>query len=183
MKGLARHAWMTGAGLFAVMIALSAPVRSEDTMTGKAHHGAETVSVGSLSVSGYWARAMLPGQKAGGGYLVISNHGGQDDRLLAASTGLTDTVEIHEMKMEDDVMRMRPLAEGLPVPAGETVTLKPGGYHLMFMNVGTPLAEGDQLEVTLIFEKAGQVMVTMPVLPASTGRSGHQGEHAPGHDM
>lgn len=176
-------AWMIGAGLVAATLALSSPVQSEEAMTDKARHGVETVAAGSLSVSAYWTRAMLPGQKVGGGYLVISNQGAQDDRLLAASSGLTDRVEIHEMVMENDVMRMRPLSDGLPVPAGETVTLKPGGFHLMFMNVDTPLAEGDQVEVTLTFEKAGSVMLKMPVLPASTGRGGHQGDHSPGHDM
>ena len=67
------------------------------------------------------------------------------------------------MKMENDIMKMRELADGLAVPAGETVELKPGGYHIMFMGLKGPLVEGDTIEVQLTFEKAGDVTVRMPV--------------------
>ncbi len=144
---------------------------------GKMDHGdkAKPVMAGDLHISGYWTRAMLPGQKVGGGYLVITNNGSDHDRMVAISTPHTDRAEIHEMKMVDDVMKMRELEDGLHVPAGETVVLEPGGYHLMFMAVTTPFKEGDMVPVTLTFEKAGDVELMLPVMAAGTKKMDHGG--------
>jgi len=125
---------------------------------------AETVTVDGLEISGGWARAMLPGQKAGGGFVVITNRGATDDRLVGVRTPNAGHSEIHEMKVVDGVMKMRQIEGGLPIPAGETVVLEPGANHLMFMMVETPFTAGDTLPVTLVFEKAGEVDMMLPVV-------------------
>lgn len=129
-------------------------------------------TAGDLQISAAWARAMLPGQKAGGGYLTITNAGTAEDRLVAASSPAAPKVEIHEMKVVGDVMVMRPLA-GLVIPAGATVELKPGGLHVMFMQVPQGFAAGGTVPLTLQFEKAGQVELQLPVRGAGEDHSGH----------
>lgn len=165
---------MIAAALIAASTAF-APV----ALAGDNAHGAmaKPIMAGDLHISGYWTRAMLPGQKVGGGYLVVTNNGSDNDRLLTVSTPHTDRAEIHEMKMVDDVMKMRKLEDGLAVPAGETVVLEPGGFHLMFMAVGTPFKEGEMVPVTVTFERAGDVDLMLPVMPAGTKKMNH-GKHS-----
>ena len=93
------------------------------------------VMAGDLEISAYRAKAMLPGQPVGGGYLSIANKGTAADRLVAATSPSAGMVEIHTMEIVNDVMTMRPVEGGLEIPAGATVELKPGGTHLMFMAV------------------------------------------------
>lgn len=150
--------------------------QSGDKTHDHSHKMADIVVLGDISLSGHWTRAMLPGQKAGGGFVTIVNNGGDDDRLVSVSTPGVKRAEIHEMSVVDDVMKMRPLAEGLPLPAGETVELKPGGYHLMFMGVEEPFEEGGMVPVVLTFEKAGDVELMLPILPAGTKTMEH-GKH------
>jgi len=137
--------------------------------------GADTA--GDVSVSSAWARAMLPGQSTGGGYMTIRNEGQEPDALLSVSSPVAGKVEIHSMEMKDDVMVMRPLEDGLEIPAGGSVTLEPGGLHLMFMQVETPFAEGAEVPVTLEFEKAGRVEVVLPVRSARAGRGQDAHQH------
>ncbi len=139
-------------------------------MTGAAM-GADA-KVGDIAISGAYSRAMLPGQPVGGGFLTIRNDGDEADTLVSVSTPLAGRVELHEMAMQGDVMKMRKLEGGIAVPAGETVELKPGGLHLMFMEVKKPFAEGDEVPVTLTFEKAGTVEMKMKVGPAR-GKPAH----------
>ena len=120
----------------------------------------------ALKITGAWAKAMLPGQPVGGGYLTIENTGAEADRLVSVTSSASPDIEIHEMKMEGDVMKMRELPDGLEVPAGGKVELKPGGFHLMFMAVAEPFKEGGTVKVTLRFEKAGEVEVSLPVAAA-----------------
>jgi copper(I)-binding protein len=127
---------------------------------------ADAVTAGDLTLTGGWLRAMLPGQPAGGGYVTIANGGGAPDRLVAVSTPAAGKSEIHMMEMKNDVMVMRPVEGGLEIPAGGTVELKPGGFHLMFMQVAEPFAEGATVPVTLEFEKAGKVELMLPVRAA-----------------
>ena len=134
---------------------------------------ADIVVLGDISLSGHWTRAMLPGQKAGGGFVTIANTGSQDDRLVAVSTPGVKRAEIHEMSVVDDVMKMRPLADGLVLPAGETVELKPGGYHMMFMGVEQPFKEGGMVPVVLTFEKAGEIEIMLPVMAAGSKSMDH----------
>jgi periplasmic copper chaperone A len=133
----------------------------------------QTAEIGALKITGAWAKAMLPGQPVGGGYLKIENKGAAPDRLVSATSPSSPDVEIHEMRMEGDVMKMRELPDGLEIPADGAVELKPGGLHLMFMAVPTPLKEGDLVKVVLKFEKAGEVEVTLPVSAANAAGPGH----------
>ncbi|WP_331374377.1 copper chaperone PCu(A)C [Sinorhizobium chiapasense] len=127
------------------------------------------IEVGELEISGGGVKAMLPGAKVGGGGFVVKNTGGTDDRLLAVESSAAGRVELHEMKMENDVMKMRKLEDGIAIPAGGTVELKSGSLHLMFMEVKKPFAEGDAVPVTLTFEKAGKVDYLLPVGAAVGG--------------
>ena len=124
---------------------------------------AAEVTVGQLTISGAFARATLPNAPVAGGFLTIVNAGNEADRLIAASTPVAGESQLHEMKMEGDVMKMAELANGIEVPAGATVTLAPGGLHLMFMQLKEPLVEGTKVPVTLTFEKAGTVEIELDV--------------------
>ena len=124
---------------------------------------ADDVKIGNLTISAPYVRAMVPGAPVGGGYMTITNTGGTDDRLMAASSPRAATVQIHEMKMDNDVMIMRELAGGLAIPAGKTIELKPGGYHLMFMKVAAPFLQGQTVRTSLKFEKAGTAEIDFPV--------------------
>ncbi|MEO1025827.1 MAG: copper chaperone PCu(A)C [Pseudomonadota bacterium] len=133
-----------------------------------------------LALSGAFARATLPNQPVGGGFLQITNAGLEDDRLIAVSTSIAGRAEIHEMAMQGDTMKMREIDQGLPIPAGATVSLEPGGYHLMFMGLEGPLVEGERFEATLIFEKAGAMVVPFTIR-GKTAKGGHGHNHGHGH--
>ncbi len=122
--------------------------------------------VGDLEIIQPTTRATVPGAKVGGGFMTIVNHGQEDDRLVSAESPMSPDVQLHTMSMENDVMKMRQLVDGIPVPAGETVELKRGGLHVMFMDIKEPFEEGGMVKVTLHFEKAGDVDVDMMVGPA-----------------
>ena len=97
------------------------------------------------------------------GYLTITNDGTAPDRLLAVTAAIAGKTEIHQMSMADDVMRMRQLSEGLPVPAKSSVVLEPNSYHLMFTDLKRPLKDGDEFAGSLTFEQAGTIDVTFHV--------------------
>jgi len=121
------------------------------------------VTIGDIVLSGSYTRAMPPSAKSGGGFVTITNNGAESDRLVSASSDVADLVQIHEMLMDGDVMKMSEMKEGVLIPAGETVMLKPGGLHIMFMKVKQPFVEGEMVKVTLTFEKAGSVDIMLPV--------------------
>lgn len=124
---------------------------------------AHDYKAGDLTLNHPWTRATPPNAKAGGGFVEIVNSGTEADRLLAANSGAAAKVEIHEMAVNDGVMTMRPVEGGLEIPAGETVALKPGGYHIMFMGLNEAFVEGTRIPVVLTFEKAGEVAVELAV--------------------
>lgn len=144
-------------------------------------HDESTSAEGShLDVTQPWARATPPGAAAGGGFFTITNRGSVDDRLVSASSPITDRVEIHTMEMDGDVMRMQHLPDGIEIPAGETVTLAPGGLHLMFMELTSPLVEGDPLPVTLVFQHAESIETELQVVPVGStpeGVNSHTDHH------
>ncbi len=119
--------------------------------------------VGALTIEQPWSRATPGGAKVGGGYLRVTNAGTAPDRLTGGSFSLASKVEVHEMRLEGDVMRMKPVDGGLEIKPGATVELKPGGFHLMFMDLKEPLKEGQIVKGTLTFEKAGPVTVEYAV--------------------
>lgn len=124
---------------------------------------ADIALAGDLEVSGAFTRATLPNAPVGGGFMTITNTGIEPDRLVSASSPVAGVAQLHEMKMEGDVMKMGELPDGIAIPAGETVTLEPGGLHIMLMDLKAPLVEGEEVPVTLTFEKAGTVEVLLEV--------------------
>ncbi|TMJ47557.1 MAG: copper chaperone PCu(A)C [Alphaproteobacteria bacterium] len=124
---------------------------------------ADEVKAGDLVITQAWSRATPGGAKTGGGYLTIENNGSSPDRLIGGSADIAAKVEMHEMSMKNGVMTMRPLDKGLTIEPGKTVKLAPGGYHLMMMDLKGPLKQGDKVPVTLEFEKAGKVQVSLDV--------------------
>jgi hypothetical protein len=124
---------------------------------------AEEVKAGDLVITQEWTRATPGGAKIAGGYLTIENKGTAADRLIRGSGEIAGKIEVHEMAMNDGVMKMRPLDKGLAIEPGKTVKLAPGGYHLMMFDLKNPLKQGDKVPVTLEFEKAGKVTVSFDV--------------------
>jgi periplasmic copper chaperone A len=123
-----------------------------------------------VTVSDAWARATASTASTGAAYLTITDHG-TPDRLVSASTPVAATAELHQTTMHDGVMQMRPV-DGLPVSAGAPVTLAPGGYHLMLMQLRQPLHAGDSFPLTLNFAKAGAVQVNVAVKSAGAMSTG-----------
>jgi periplasmic copper chaperone A len=124
---------------------------------------AAPIKMGALQIEAPWLRATPGGAKVAAGYLRITNTGSEPDRLVSASMRLASHGEVHEMSMQNGVMHMRGLAQGLPIEPGKSVELKPGGFHLMFLDMKGPLQQGETEQVTLTFEKAGSVTVPFPV--------------------
>ena len=122
---------------------------------------AQNASVGSIKIENAYTRATAPGQQVAGGFLKIENKGAAD-QLVSASSPVAGEVQLHEMAMDGNVMKMRQVKD-IAVPANGSVELKPGGLHIMFMNIKAPLAAGETVPVKLKFTKAGEVEVKMPV--------------------
>ncbi|HWV95662.1 MAG TPA: copper chaperone PCu(A)C [Xanthobacteraceae bacterium] len=141
---------MTGAASIAAMVCLS-PAQAQE------------VKASDLVIAQAWTRATPGGAKVAGGYLTIENKGATADRLIGGSTPVAGKLEVHEMSVTDGVMKMHPVAGGLAVEPGKTVKLAPGGYHLMMMELKQPLKQGEKVPVTLQFEKAGKVDVSLNV--------------------
>jgi len=147
---------------FAASLTLAAGL---SIVTGHAHE----VKIGDLEIIHPWSRQPLPTAKVGAGFFVIANEGKTEDRLIKATATISDNVQIHEMAMEDGVMKMKELVDGLVIPAGETIELKPGSFHIMFMDLKKRPIEGTAFEGTLTFEKAGTVNVTYEVEAPDAG--------------
>lgn len=124
-----------------------------------------------ISVSGAWAAATPGAARVAAGYLSIMNGGPDEDRLLSAASPRAGRVEIHEMRMDGAMMQMRAVEGGLAVPVGAVTELAPGGMHIMFMDITGPFAEGETVPLTLTFEKAGAVEVSLPVQARIAGEA------------
>jgi len=147
---------------------------------GAAQHGGHgsAYKIGSLVIEAPWARATPGGARVGGAYLKITNTGSEPDRLTGGSVPIAKSIEVHEMAMAGDVMKMRRLEKGLEIKPGETVELKPGGNHLMLMGLTQGLKEGQPVTGKLVFEKAGTVEVTFGVAPMGAAQpKGNHGHH------
>lgn len=143
---------------------------------------AHEYAAGDIEVDHPWSRATLPGAKVAAGYFVVRNNGVEADRLVSVSSEISARGEIHEMSVSaEGVMTMRPVPNGLEIPAGGEVALKPGSYHLMFMELKQGPKEGERFKGTLTFEKAGSVEVEFSVEAMGAG-GGHGGGHAAGHE-
>ena len=124
---------------------------------------ADDYKVGKLQISQPWTRVTPKGAQVAGGYLKITNTGTTPDRLTGGSAEVAKRFEIHEMSMENGVMKMRELKDGVAIAPGATVELRPGSYHIMMMNLSRPLAKGERVKGSLTFEKAGKVDVEFDV--------------------
>ncbi len=136
---------------------------------------ADDVTVGALKISAPWARATPKGAAVGGGYMTITNTGSAPDRLVGGAADIAARFEMHEMSMDNGVMKMRELAQGLEIKPGEKVEFKPGGYHVMFMGLKQQLIQGQRLKATLQFEKAGKVDVDFAIEGLGAQGLGAQG--------
>ena len=132
---------------------------------GVAQAASAAATAGGITVDGAWARPTVGSSRQGVIYLNISNAGTAADRLTQVSTPAAASAELHTMTMEGGMMKMRAVA-AITIPPGETVALAPSGDHIMLMGVAAPLRKGDSLALTLTFEKAGDLDVTVPVLDA-----------------
>lgn len=120
-----------------------------------------------LELTDAWAAPTPGGATVAAGYLTIANHGAEADRLIGVSSPRAQMADVHRMSMDNGMMQMRP-AGALEIPAGGSVSLAPGGLHLMFMGVTAPFAEGESVPVTLRFEHAGDKEIILPVRRGAT---------------
>jgi periplasmic copper chaperone A len=143
-------------------------------------------AVGPMHITQPWARATPKGASSGAGYMTVTNSGTTPDRLTCVASEAAARCQIHSMTMEDGVMKMRPVEGGLEIKPGETVTLKPSSLHVMFVNLKHPLEQGQAVEATLKFEKAGTLQVEFPIaaigaaapgVPAGGGTMMMEGGH------
>lgn len=130
---------------------------------------AHEIKIGNLLIEHPWARQSPMKADVAAGFMVITNEGLEDDRLLKVTADISGNVQLHDMKMEGDVMKMVELPDGILIPAGGTVTLKPRSLHVMFMEVKSQPMEGEVFDGTLTFEKAGAVKVDFEVMAPNAG--------------
>lgn len=149
--------------VFASILLLSAPLFAHD------------YKIGDLKIDHPWTRATPGGAKVAGGFMKITNTGTSPDRLIGGTAVPAGIFEVHEMRMDGNVMKMRALEKGLEIKPGQTVELKPGGYHVMFIDLKSPLKEGETIKGTLVFEKAGTIEVEYKI--EARGSTGGHGGH------
>ncbi|MGI9404725.1 MAG: copper chaperone PCu(A)C [Hyphomicrobiaceae bacterium] len=124
-----------------------------------------------------WARPMIGGSATSAVYLKIRNTTGEDDRLVSVKTPVSEKAEIHVSRNENGIMRMRRLGEGVPVLAGEMVSLEPGGRHVMLIGVQEPLVKGETFPLTLTFEKAGEIEIPVAINIMPPSQAKKRGSH------
>jgi len=158
-----------------IAVVLSAAILGISSTMVSAHD----YKLGSLEIEHPFARATPPNAPVSGGYMTIRNTGEEADRLISGEASFADRVEIHEMKMDGEVMKMRQLADGLEIPAGGEIVLKPGGYHIMFIGIDSQFKDGESRNVKLTFEKAGSIDVDFKVQDMRA-KQGHMKEDVQG---
>lgn len=147
--------------------------RSPDTLPGAPGAASSSnYTLGGIEIGSPWARASSHATGDGGGFFTLANKGAVPDRLVAASSPAAERVEIHAIKVEGGDLRMRQRENGLVLPPGTTLTLKPRGYHLLLVGLKTPLEEGARAAVTLTFEHAGSIDIEL--IAAAPGPVGNK---------
>jgi copper(I)-binding protein len=144
-------------------LAIAALIGAAAALTSPAA-AAGDYDLGSIHISQPWSRATPKGAASGAGYMIITNKGAMPERVSCVSDDASGQCQIHSMTMEGGVMKMRPVEGGLEIKPGESVTLKPGGNHMMFLALKHPLEQGQTVKVTLKFDHAGTIDVDYPVL-------------------
>jgi copper(I)-binding protein len=156
-------------GLAALAIPLAAPPSV-----------AQDYNAGAIKIETPWLRATPSGAQVAGGYMKLHNTGSEPDRLVGGTSPVAGAFEVHEMHMEGNMMMMRELPDGLVLPPGQTVELKPGSYHIMLTDLKRPLKAGDKIKGTLQFEQAGKVEVEYTVRGMGSQGPGDSGDHGSG---
>jgi len=137
---------------------------------------AHEFKVGAIEIHHPWSKATPPGARVAGGYVVVRNSGTEPDRLVAASGEIAGKTEIHEMAVDaNGVMTMRPVPDGIDIPAGGEFELKPGAFHIMFMDLKQPARLGEKFKGTITFEKAGTVEIEFAVEAGKPDHGNHGG--------
>jgi periplasmic copper chaperone A len=164
---------------FLTLLAAALTAAALPLLTNVAH--ANDYTLGTLQLSQPWARATPKGAETGAGYLTIKNTGSEPDRLVSATLSNATTTELHQMTVDNGVMKMREVAGGIQIKPGETVALRPNGYHLMLKGLKEPLVNGQTVGGSLTFERAGTINVEFQVEPVGSqgpqGQSQMQGDH------
>jgi hypothetical protein len=144
---------------------------------------AAEVKLGELTIDAAWARPSIGKRGNSAAYMSITNNGGTTDKLIAVSTPQAGKAELHTHIRDGEIMRMRQVKGGIPVPAQGSVALKPGSYHVMLMKLSSQIKKGAMLPLTLTFEKAGVVTVHAPVTmtPAIKGHGHKEMKGMKGH--
>lgn len=151
------------------------------TLVALAGAHAHGYRIGEIKIGHPWTRATPPAAKVAGVFMTFTNEGGTADRLIGGSSPVAEKVEIHTMEVVDGIMKMRPLADGLEVPAGAKVELVPGSFHVMLIGLKQPIAEGDMVPLTLTFEKGGDIEVELAADKMGAGGKAHDhGSHGHG---
>ncbi|HRD77448.1 MAG TPA: copper chaperone PCu(A)C [Hyphomicrobiaceae bacterium] len=132
----------------------------------------QTYTIGPIRIDHPWSRVAPEGFKVAGGFMRITNTGKEADRLIGGSFIHAARLEVHEMAMKDGRMVMNELAGGLEIPPGGSVLLRPGSFHVMFMELKQPLKSGERIKGTLVFAKAGAIEVEYLIEPLGTQTSG-----------
>ncbi len=157
----------TTAASLLLLAAIAGPIQARDFQQGP------------IKIEQPWTRATPGGAKVAGGFMKITNTGETADRLVSATADISGVVELHEMAMVEGIMKMRALGDGIPLAPGQTMELKPGSYHVMFIDLKSPIVKDKPITARLKFEKAGEIDVVFKVepigakTPAGSGGGGH----------
>lgn len=166
--------WATATLLASATLCIPVMAASHDHHS---HHG-HGQPQGPIQIDRPWSRPTPPGTPMGVGYMEITNSGDQDITLVAADSPRAGHVSIHESLMHNGMMRMQPLKDGLAIPAGGTVELKPHSYHLMLEQLPQPLVEGEKIPVRLDFDGAEAMDIELKVRPLDGSMTmDHSGMH------
>jgi len=149
------------------------PIALAALCCGSGIASAHNYRLNTLTIDHPFARATPPGAKSGGAFLVVDNAGKVPDRLLRASSPAAGAVELHQMAMDNGIMKMRALS-AMDVPPGGRLELKPGGFHLMMIDIKQPFKTGDHVPLTLTFEKAGSIDVVLEVESMGAAAGAHK---------
>lgn len=140
---------------------------------------AQDYTAGSIKISQVWTREVPKGSQVAAGFMTLTNTGKEADTLIGGSSTIAGKFEVHEMKMDDGIMRMRELKPGLVINPGETVVLKPGSFHIMLLDLKQPPKTSAPIKGTLIFAKAGKIEIEYRVEPFGTRVPGDGGMPMP----
>lgn len=163
------------AALFALTIGAAAPSYAEQPVTASSSAAEQLLS--SIQVTQAWSRELPPTAPVGAAFLQIENHSENADRLISANSSIAEVTELHAHIHEGDVMRMVKV-DNIDVPAHGNLTLEPGGYHIMLIDLKKPLVAGEQLPLTLQFEQAGQMDITVDILSSDAGTAAEHMDHS-----